>query len=192
MSGISVIAGLGNPGRQYEGTRHNVGFAVIDECIARCGTMRVKKKDPDAEVACGSLGEHEIWFIKPLSFMNRSGEPISRLLRGQGKDSSSLLVIHDELDLPLGTTRLKVGGGEGGHNGLRSITSQTGSSEYSRLRFGIGRPIHQDWEIARWVLSRFSAEESSTVAAGITRACDALEAAVREGLKTAQNRFNGD
>lgn len=192
MSGISIIAGLGNPGRQYEGTRHNVGFAVLDEFVARCGTLKVQRREPDAEIACGMFGEHELWFIKPMSFMNRSGEPIGRMVRGQGKDVSSLLVIHDELDLTLGTVRLKVGGGEGGHNGLRSISVQAGGNGYNRLRVGIGRPTHPDWEIHRWVLSRFADEEKAAVTASISQACDAIEAAVHDGMKAAQNRFNSE
>lgn len=192
MSGISVIAGLGNPGQQYDGTRHNIGFAILDEFFSRCDTVRVKRKDPDAEVASVTAFGRELWLVKPMSFMNRSGEPLARVLKGQGKELSSLLVVHDDLDLPVGTLRLKVGGGEGGHNGLRSITEQLGGNGYARLRFGIGRPADPNWEIHRWVLSRFAAEERALVSAQVLKGIDVIEAVLKEGIKSAQNRFNGE
>ena len=188
---ISVIVGLGNPGQQYEGTRHNIGFAIVDDFISRFCKVTYNRQDDSAHVRRVECEGRELWVIKPLTFMNRSGEPVSRVLQSQGRVAENILVAHDELDLPLGAIRLKVGGGEGGHNGLRSMSASFGQG-YHRLRAGIGRPDHPGFEISRWVLTRFSQAEAAVVGQTLERASDAIKVAITQGVSVAQNLFHSD
>ena len=183
-----VVAGLGNPGTQYEGSRHNAGFMVVDEVARKFGgSFRSVKDSAVCEV---SIADKPVYLVKPMTFMNRSGEPLLSFCRPKGIDITDVLVVHDELDLPSYTLRLKVGGGEGGHNGLRSISACFGTKSYTRLRFGIDKPTDPRFEITRWVLGRFDKDDVIRLEQSLTRACDCVELVMREGVKRAQNSIN--
>ncbi|WP_156754724.1 aminoacyl-tRNA hydrolase [Actinokineospora pegani] len=183
-----VVVGLGNPGPQYAGNRHNIGFLVADELAARVGG-RFKAHKSGAEVLEARLGGERVVLVKPRSFMNVSGGPVAGAVRFFKAPLDRLAVIHDELDLPFGTVRLKLGGGENGHNGLRSITKSLGSKDYHRVRFGIGRPPGRQ-DPADFVLRDFSSTERKELALEIDRCADAVEALVGQGLVAAQNSFH--
>jgi peptidyl-tRNA hydrolase, PTH1 family len=171
-----VVVGLGNPGRSYERTRHNVGFLVADELARRHGgSWRKRKKTQAAPV---SLGHKEVILLKPTTFMNNSGSALA------GYGAEDLIVVHDDLDLPPGDVRVKVGGGAGGHNGLRSVIQRLGP-DFVRVRVGIGRPP-AGANVTDYVLSRMDA----AVRDAIPRAADAVEAVVEDGPEAAMNRFN--
>lgn len=183
-----LVVGLGNPGPRYEGNRHNIGFLVVDELAARMGG-KLKAHKSGAEVLEGRLAGRRVVLAKPRAFMNVSGGPVSSVLKFYKPELDQLAVVHDELDLPFGQVRLKLGGGENGHNGLRSITKSLGSKEYVRVRFGIGRPPGR-MDPADFVLKDFSAAERKDLALEIDRCADAVEALVGQGLIAAQNTFH--
>ena len=202
MSPIKIIAGLGNPGTRYEKTRHNIGFVVIDSFAARHAAGIKWRERSQAQVGEINFAGQPIVLVKPQSFMNRSGEPIREIMHFYKWEVSNLAIVHDELDLDVGTLRLKCGGGEGGHNGVRSVTDELGSGDYIRLRVGIGHPRRLpvspdnpnqpqfEGEVHDWVLGRFSAQEMPQIEEVIGAACDSLEELLRGGLKAAQQRFN--
>ena len=170
------MVGLGNPGRSYERTRHNVGFLVAEELAKRHGgSWRAKKR---AEAAPVSLGFENVTLLKPTTFMNNSGAALGGLV------TAELVVVHDELDLPAGDVRVKVGGGAGGHNGLRSIIQHLGN-DFVRVRIGIGRPPI-GMTVTDYVLGRMDSEIKET----IPLAADAVEAVIESGPEAAMNRFN--
>ena len=172
-----VVVGLGNPGRSYERTRHNIGFLVADELARRHGgEFRKKKKAEAAPVGLPPSGN--VTLVKPQTYMNNSGVAVG------GYKAENLVVIHDELDLPPGTVRVKVGGGAGGHNGLRSIMSQLGA-DFIRVRVGIGRPP-TGLTVTDYVLGKMD----SAVRDAVNEAADAVEAVIESGPETAMNRFN--
>ena len=186
-----LVVGLGNPGPAYRGNRHNVGFMVLDLLAERVGG-RFSKHKARADVVEGRLGPlpaPRVVLAKPRSYMNESGGPVAGLCDFYKVPVEQLVVVHDELDLPYGTLRLKRGGGDNGHNGLRSITRSLGSREYLRVRFGIGRPPGR-MDPADYVLRDFSAAERKDLDFHLDRAADAVEALVRDGLESAQNRYN--
>ncbi len=214
-----VVVGLGNPGSRYDGTRHNIGFAVAD-ALNQCSKSKswadvaaealafsadalsgrldqrgwsVKGDRFEAPFSfCGVAG----YLIKPRTFMNRSGEPLREFLSFRKIPLSSVIVIHDEIDIPVGQLRLKVGGGEGGHNGLRSIVTACGGKDFGRIRVGVGKPppesplLASEDGIAKWVLSRYTADERGSVETLVGRSAAAVLCLALEGLATAQNRFN--
>jgi PTH1 family peptidyl-tRNA hydrolase len=183
-----LIVGLGNPGPGYAANRHNAGYMVADVLAARAGAgFRAGKFQ--AAVAEGRLAGQPVTLGKPLTFMNLSGGPVAGLCRYYRVPPGRLLVIHDELDIPFGTIRLKQGGGDNGHNGLRSVTASLGTREYYRLRFGIGRPPGR-MDPAAFVLRDFSAAERKELPFLLDRAADAAEALLGEGLAAAQNAFH--
>lgn len=183
-----IVVGLGNPGPQYAGNRHNIGFLVADELAARVGG-KFKAHKSGADVLEGRLAGTRVVLAKPRSYMNLSGGAVVGTARFYKAPQENLIVIHDELDLPFGTVRLKLGGGENGHNGLRSITKSLGSKEYHRVRFGIGRPPGR-MDPADYVLRDFAAAERKELAFEIDRCADAVEALVGQGLEAAQNAFH--
>lgn len=187
-SGVALIVGLGNPGPRYEGNRHNIGFLVADELSDRVGG-KFKAHKTGAEVVEGRLSGCRVVLAKPRSFMNLSGGPVAGIAQFYKVPPASVIVIHDELDLPYGTIRLKRGGGENGHNGLRSITKSLGTKEYVRVRFGIDRPPGR-MDPADYVLKDFSAAERKEIAFFIDQCADAAEAVASQGLEAAQNRFH--
>ena len=182
-----LVAGLGNPGREYEQTRHNVGWMVLDELVRRHdGSWRSKFSGSLAEVR---LGDKRLAFLKPETYMNESGRSVGAAVRFFKTDPSGLLVVHDDVDLDPGRLQARLGGGLAGHNGLRSLAQQLGSQEFLRLRVGVGRPGRGDRRpVSDYVLSPF--EPELDVDALVGRAAAAVEAIAAEGLETAQTRFN--
>ena len=183
-----LVVGLGNPGPRYAGTRHNAGFLVADLLAERIGG-RFKAHKGRADVVEGRLAGLPVVVAKPKSFMNESGGPVVSIARFFKIPVERIVVVHDELDLPYGALRLKRGGGDGGHNGLRSTTSALGSKEYARVRFGIGRPPGRQ-DPADYVLRDFAPAERKDLGFLVDRAADATEALLADGLEAAQNRFN--
>ena len=181
-----MIAGLGNPGRSYTGTRHNVGFEVADELARRAG-VTFESAPADAIVARWRTADTLI--AKPLTFMNLSGHAIGELLRYFKIDLPDLLVIVDEVQLPLGKLRARARGSAGGHNGLKSVIADLGE-EFARLRLGVGRGDDRR-DLADHVLARFDKEEAAEVERMTMRAADAAETFITSGIETVMNRFNG-
>lgn len=187
--GPALVVGLGNPGPEYAETRHNVGFRVVELLATRAGGGRFSKHRSNADVLEGRLAGRRVVLAKPRTYMNVSGGPVANLARYFSVPVEDIVVVHDELDLEFGVIRLKRGGGEGGHNGLRSITSSLGTREYLRVRFGIGRPPGRQ-DPADFVLKRFSGAESRELDLAVDLAADAAEALLADGLEPAQNRFH--
>ena len=187
-SDLALIVGLGNPGPRYAGNRHNIGFLVADELADRVGG-KFKAHKSGAEVVEGRLAGTRTVLAKPRSFMNLSGGPVAGATKFFKVAPESVIVIHDELDLPYGTVRLKRGGGDNGHNGLRSITKSLGTKDYLRVRFGVGRPPGR-MDAADYVLKDFSGAERKELAYFVDFCADAVEALVQDGLEAAQNRFH--
>jgi len=183
-----LVVGLGNPGPRYAGNRHNAGFLVVDLLADRVGG-RFKAHRGRCDVVEARLAGGPVVLAKPKSYVNESGGPIVAISRFYKVPISRITIVHDELDLPFGTLRLKRGGGDGGHNGLRSATSALGSREYARVRFGIGRPPGRQ-DPADYVLRDFSAAERKELGYLVDRAADAVEALLADGLESAQNKFN--
>ncbi|WP_159806048.1 aminoacyl-tRNA hydrolase [Cellulomonas citrea] len=196
-----LVVGLGNPGPQYAGNRHNVGAMVLDELARRCGQSFAGASGPlgrrpqalTADVRLGVLpggapGPRAL-LVRPTTYMNVSGGPVGALARYHGVDVAQVLVVHDELDLPFATVRLKRGGGEGGHNGLRDITRALGTKDYLRVRVGIGRPPGRQ-DPADFVLKDFTSAERADLGWLLDRAADAVEAIVTQGLEPAQQEFH--
>ena len=184
-----LVVGLGNPGPDYAGTRHNVGFLVVDELATRARGRFARHKRAHAQVAEERLQGHRAVLAKPSTYMNESGGPVKGLLDFYKVPMERLLVIHDELDIPFSTLRLKLGGGDNGHNGLRSIRRSTGSGEFYRVRVGIGRPPGRQ-DPADFVLKPWSSVERKELPMLVSDAADAVELLLHEGLERAQNRFN--
>ena len=188
-----LIVGLGNPGLQYARTRHNAGWFVIDE-LARRHDISLVKKNADYKLGLGMLGEQRIGLVKPQTYMNDSGRAVASLKRFYRLEVEQILVLTDDLNLPLGKLRLRGNGSDGGHNGLKSIAQSLGSRDYARLRIGVGEPPREERErlgTANFVLHPFSADEWPVVEANTTRAADAVQAWSEDGLTTAMSRFNG-
>lgn len=192
MSGDAwLVVGLGNPGAQYEATRHNVGQLALDVLADRIGS-RFSSHRTNARVAEGRTvpGGPKLILAKPNSFMNTSGGPVSSLVKYYGVDPDHLIVLHDELDLPFDSLRLKRGGGHGGHNGIRDIARALDTPDFSRVRIGIGRPPGQQ-SAADFVLKPFASVERQSLGVLLEDAADATESLVVDGLTAAQQRFHG-
>jgi PTH1 family peptidyl-tRNA hydrolase len=189
--GPFLVVGLGNPGPGYAGNRHNVGAMVLDELAARAGIRLSACKGARSRALSGEgrLAGRRVVLARPLTYMNESGGPVRGLLDYHHLPVEDLVVVHDELDLPFTTVRLKRGGGEGGHNGLRSISRSTGTKEYLRVRVGIGRPPGRQ-DPADFVLKDFSAVERKELDLLIGEAADAAEALLVRGLEAAQNEVH--
>ena len=183
-----LVVGLGNPGPGYAGNRHNVGFMVVDVLAGRMGA-KFKTHKARADVVEGRLSGVRVVLAKPRTYMNDSGGPVSGLRDFFKVPLERLVVVHDELDLPYGGLRLKLGGGDNGHNGLKSLRRSLGSGEFNRVRFGIGRPPGR-MDAAAFVLRDFGAAERKELELEVDRAADATEALVTDGLDRAQNTFN--
>jgi len=182
-----LVAGLGNPGREYERTRHNLGWLVLDELARRHGaSWRSKFSGSFAEMRVGDL---RLGLLKPETFMNESGRAVGEAARFYKVEPEGLLVVHDDVDLEPGRLQARAGGGLAGHNGLRSLSRHLGSQEFERLRIGVGRPGRGDRRsVSDWVLSGFAPEDD--VEGLISKAADAVESIASEGLETAQAHFN--
>lgn len=188
-SGPTLVVGLGNPGPDYDGTRHNVGFVVVDTLAARSGGRFSAHRRSGADVCETRLAGRRVVLAKPRGYMNLSGGPVAGAARFFSVAPTDVVVVHDDLDLDFGVVRIKRGGGEGGHNGLRSISKALGTKDYLRVRFGIGRPPGRQ-DPADYVLKRWSASERRELDVSVELAADAVEAVLAEGLEPAQNRFH--
>ena len=192
MSDAWLIVGLGNPGPEYEKTRHNIGQMVLDELAKEVGGSFKKHSKASAVVVEGRLGfgGPKVILMKSLGYMNTSGGPVSAVAKFYGIDPDHIIVVHDELDIPFDTIKLKIGGGEGGHNGLRDITKALGTKDYYRVRTGIGRPPGR-MDTADFVLKPFSSTEAKDLPFLISNAADAPMMLVKEGLLATQQRYHG-
>lgn len=183
-----LVVGLGNPGAQYARNRHNVGHMVLDVLAGRAGG-RLRSHKARAEVLEGRLAGARVVLAKPRSYMNTSGGPVKALAAFYKVPVERIIVVHDELDIPYGTLRLKQGGGDNGHNGLKSITAALGDRNYNRVRLGIGRPPGRI-DAAAYVLRDFGTVERKDLEYHVDRAADAVEALLVRGLPAAQNEYN--
>lgn len=192
---VWLVVGLGNPGPAYAGHRHNIGYLVNDELARRLGASYRSHKTGRADVVEGRLSAHSggvgprVVLGRPRSYMNEVGGPVKALATFYKVPPERLIVIHDELDIPFDTMRVKLGGGDNGHNGLKSIRSSLGTGEFYRIRVGIGRPPGRQ-DVADFVLSNYSAAERKVVPFQADTAADAVESLVSEGLERTQQRFN--
>ena len=184
-----LVAGLGNPGRTYLKTRHNVGFMVL-EALAERHAISLSKQKFDCAFGRGTLRGFKAVMAEPMAFMNRSGPPLQKLSQYFNVPQSNILVIHDDIDLEFGRLKLKNGGGHGGHNGIRSIMGAFGSGDFIRIRVGVGRPRGAEGGVTGHVLGNFSGEESGPLAELIDRSADAVEAILTDGLSKAMNKFH--
>jgi peptidyl-tRNA hydrolase, PTH1 family len=184
-----LVVGLGNPGPVYAKTRHNLGFRVADLLADRAGSNYKLHKRSGADVATGRLAGRPVILGKPRSYMNESGRQVAALAKFYSVPPADLIVIHDELDIDFGKIRLKLGGGDGGHNGVRSVASALGTRDFHRVRIGIGRPPGRK-DPAAFVLENFSAAERPEVPVICEQAADATELLIKLGLETAQNQVH--
>ncbi len=194
-NGVWLVVGLGNPGPSYAGHRHNVGYLVNDELARRVGSGFRPHKTGRADVVegrlggVGGVGGVRVVLARPRCYMNETGGPVSTLAKFYKVPVERVVAIHDELDIPFDTMRLKLGGGDNGHNGLRSMRASLGSGDFHRVRVGIGRPPGRQ-SPADFVLSGYSAAERKVLPFQVDRAADAVETLLTEGLEKAQARFN--
>lgn len=183
------MVGLGNPGPRYERTRHNAGFIAVDELAAR--TRAAGRLLPDAWVAETTLAGTQALLVKPQSFMNLSGEPVARLLAEHALSPSDLVVVVDDVALPLGRVRVRPHGSDGGHNGLRSLVAALGTEAFARVRIGVGVEPPPELDLADFVLAEFLPEELKLLREVTVLAADAVACLLGDGVDTAMNRFNG-
>jgi PTH1 family peptidyl-tRNA hydrolase len=191
---VWLVVGLGNPGPSYAGHRHNVGYLVTDELATRLGTPFKSHKTGRAEVAEGRLGAPgtdapRVVLARPRCYMNESGGPVKALATFYKVPPERIIAVHDELDIPFGTLRAKLGGGDNGHNGLRSMRSSLGTGDFYRVRAGIGRPPGRQ-DVADFVLSNYSKVELRELPFQVDHAADAVESLITDGLEKTQQRFN--
>ncbi len=185
---MHVIAGLGNPGRNYKDTRHNAGFMVIDY-MARQNGIKVRSFKYKARTGTGRIDREKILLLKPRTYMNLSGISVEECLKGQKVEPARLVVIHDDMDLPAGRIKVKAGGGSGGHKGIDSIIKYLGTDEFARVRFGIGKPVDKE-ETVDYVLSPFSPSEREELENALEKGARAALCVVFEGADAAMNKFN--
>jgi peptidyl-tRNA hydrolase, PTH1 family len=190
-TGPRIVVGLGNPGPEYAGNRHNLGFHVVDLLAEQLGVRFKKGARGFADVVETRIGEERVVLAKPRSYMNESGGRVKAVLGFYKATPEQLIVVHDELDIPFGQVRLKVGGGAGGHNGIRSVDSALATKDYARVRVGIGRPPGR-MEPADFVLRDFSAAERKELPLLVERGADAVATLLRQGLTAAQNMFHSN
>ena len=184
-----LIVGLGNPGDKYEGTRHNVGFMVADELGER-GRFPIQRLKYKALTNTAAIGGQGALVMKPTTYMNLSGEAVGEAAKFYKIAPDRVLVISDDVDLPLGKLRIRTGGSAGGHNGLKSIIQHLGSDQFPRLKVGVGEKPHPGYDMADWVLSMFQGEDRKVMDEAVKRAADAVECFLRDGPQKAMNRYN--
>jgi len=184
---VKLVAGLGNPGKQYAETRHNTGFRVVEVLASRWG-FPAGQAQYGSLISMGSIRQEKVALVRPNTFMNLSGQPLASISGYYKVDLANLIVVHDDLELPAGVVRIKQGGGHGGHNGLRSINQQLGP-DYLRVRVGVGRPP-EGWDTAAFVLQRLDAAGLAALDQAVDAAADAVEAILRDGPIAAMNTLN--
>lgn len=183
-----IVVGLGNPGERYAGTRHNIGAVVLEELLARTGE-KLRSHKSGCAIAETHLAGEKVTLARPASYMNESGRPVGMLLRFYKAEPARLIVVHDELDIPFEEVRIKWGGGTAGHNGLKSVGSHLGTKDFTRVRVGVSRPPGRK-EAADYVLETFAARERKELPEIVSRAADAVEKVVADGLERAMNEVN--
>ena len=193
---MKLVVGLGNPGKAYAHNRHNIGFRCINH-LGRLHSIPVKQRQCQSQIGIGKIAGVELLLVKPKTFVNRSGEAVSRLMHRHNIPVSDLLVICDDLDLPPGKLRLRQGGSSGGHKGIESIISALGSQDFHRIRIGIGRPatgsgmpVNDEDSIISYVLGGFTPQEEKTIKPAIASVAEAVECILTEGITAAMNQFN--
>ena len=186
---MKLIVGLGNPGKEYERTRHNAGFDVMDE-IARMASASITQKKFKALVDKVNIGGQSVLLMKPQTYMNNSGEAVRAAMDFYHLQPQDLLVIYDDMDLAVGRLRLRQKGSAGGHNGLKNIIQHLGTDQFPRIRVGVGEKPHPDYDLADWVLGKFQGEDKKVMDEAVKRAADAVECILKEGADRAMNRFN--
>ncbi|MDD4170943.1 MAG: aminoacyl-tRNA hydrolase [Syntrophomonas sp.] len=184
---MKIIVGLGNPGKEYKNTRHNIGYMVLEELAARYPVEKQESKF-DAIIGHIRLKGEKVLLVKPLTYMNLSGRSVQPLVHWHKLDLGDLMVIYDDMDLPLGTIRIRAAGGSGGHKGIKSIMERLATSDFARTRIGIDRP--DDREAIDWVLGRFSGAEQEQMDQTIKEAADAVEKWISAGITEAMNAYN--
>lgn len=184
---MKIIVGLGNPGKEYKNTRHNIGYMVLEELAARYPVEKQESKF-DAIIGHIRLKGEKVLLVKPLTYMNLSGRSVQPLVHWHKLDLGDLMVIYDDMDLPLGTIRIRAAGGSGGHKGIKSIMERLATSDFARTRIGIDRPA--DREAIDWVLGRFSGAEQEQMDQTIKEAADAVEKWISAGITEAMNAYN--
>ena len=184
-----LIVGLGNPGGQYDNTRHNAGFAVADE-LARRGGFAIQRVKFKALTAAAVVGGQGALVMKPTTYVNLSGEAVGEAARFYKLAPDRVLVISDDVDLPLGKLRLRKSGSAGGHNGLKSVIQHLGSDQFPRLKEGVGGKPHPDYDLADWVLGKLTGEDKKAMDESVKRAADAVECFLKDGPQKAMNQFN--
>ena len=184
-----LVVGLGNPGEQYERTRHNIGYLVVDELSTRLGVNLTRHRRSNADTADTLVDGRRIVLMKSRSFMNESGGPVSGVAKYASVLVTNIIVVQDELDIPFGSIRIKTGGGDGGHNGVKSVKKSMNSGDFFRVRVGVGRPPGRQ-EAADYVLKSFSSTERKELPFVVQAGADAVVSLISDGLATAQNRFH--
>lgn len=184
---MKIVVGLGNPGREYSATRHNVGFMAVDELAARWGVANWREKF--GALVAEHRGQETVLLVKPQTYMNLSGQAVSALVRWHKLPVDDIVVVYDDIDLPAGRLRLRPAGGAGGHRGIESLLAHLGRDSFARVRIGVGRPPDY-METADYVLGRFSAEEQPLMVETVKRAASAVEAVLKDGLAKAANEYN--
>ena len=186
----TIIVGLGNPGKKYEGTRHNAGFAALDHVAEKWG-VRVTKAKFDALTGTGTAAGVKVLLMKPQTFMNLSGDAVRKAADFYKVPPDHVLVVLDDTALAVGKLRVRRGGSAGGHNGLKNIIQHLGTDQFPRIRVGVGQKPHPDYDLADWVLGRFTGEDKKAIDAAVKRAADGVECILKDGLEQGMNRFNG-
>lgn len=184
-----LVVGLGNVGDRYEGTRHNVGFDVADELGER-GNFPIRKLKHKALTQPAVIGGQRVLVMKPTTFMNLSGEAVADAARFYKITPDHVLVVCDDVSLPLGKIRVRRGGSAGGHNGLKNIIAHLGTDQFPRIKVGVGGKPDPDYDMADWVLGKFQGEDKKAIRAAVERAADAVECVLKDGCDKAMNRFN--
>lgn len=192
-----LIVGLGNPGKQYKDTRHNIGFMAVDS-LAEANAIKLNRKDFNSQWGKGNICDKEVFLIKPQTYMNLSGAAVQGISGYFHIEPKDILVIYDDVDLELGTIRIRLSGGSGGHRGMQSIIEHIGSKDFPRMRLGIGRPkqrsqkseVRSQDEIADYVLSNFESNEKDVLKQVLGRTKEAVDAIVKDGIEKAMSRFN--
>lgn len=185
---MKMIVGLGNPGNEYAGTRHNVGWMLVDALAEHLGINEWRSREKGM-VAEGRIGSEKILLVKPLTYMNNSGECVGPLMRWYKLEPEDIMAAHDDMDIPIGTIRIRKKGSAGGHNGIKSLLSYIGSENFGRLRIGIGRP-QPGWSVINHVLAKFNDQEQEKIGDAIKQLIPAVECMVLEGPDMAMNKFN--